>query len=191
MMRNYIYSLYLITILVGSLCALPVSANVILVPSATTVGTGQTVDIDVISNNPAGGGDLILFGFDIDPNGLATGLSLDSIQLGSLFDSITSVADVAGAIALSTPPGSTDGQSVTLATLSFTATGTGTQQLFVSGFLSDGPDYGLYFEDFFFDQDVIALTSITIVPLPPALWLFGAGLLGLIGLSRRSKLSRG
>lgn len=185
-MRSYIYRLYLITMLTGGLSALPVSAAVVLVPSATTVSTGQTVDIDVISDNPTGAGDLILFGFDIDPDGLAGGLSLDSIQLGSLFDPIASSADVAGAIGLSTSPGSTEGQSVTLATLSFTATGTGPQSLFVSGFLSDGLDFGLYFEDTFFDQDVIALTNITIapVPVPPALWLFGSGLLGLAGLFR-------
>ncbi len=183
------YRLYLITMLAGCLSAFPVSAAVVLVPSATTVGAGQTVDIDVISNNPTGAGDLILFGFDIDPDGLASGLSLDSILLGSLFDPVVaSVADVAGAISLDTTPGATVGQSVTLATLSFTATGTGTQSLFVRGFLSDGEDYGLYFEDSFSDQDVIALTNITIaaVPVPAALWLFGSGLLGLLGIARHS-----
>jgi hypothetical protein len=182
-------SLYLITMLSGCFCTLPVSAAVILVPSATSIGAGQTVDIDVVSNNPSGGGDLILFGFDVDPDGLAPGLTLDTIQIGSLFDTIASTADVGGAISLDTPPGATDGQSVTLATLSFIATGTGVQQLFISGFLSDGPDYGLYFEDFFYDQDVIALTTITIaaVPVPAALWLFVSGLIGLVGVVRKNR----
>jgi len=33
------------------------------------------------------------------------------------------------------------------------------------------------------------LNSITTVPLPAAVWLFGTGLLGLIGFSKRKKLN--
>jgi hypothetical protein len=33
----------------------------------------------------------------------------------------------------------------------------------------------------------LIVTSISAVPIPPALWLFGSGLLGLIGISRRNK----
>ena len=36
---------------------------------------------------------------------------------------------------------------------------------------------GLYFDDL----------SFTTVPIPAAVWLFGSGLLGLIGISRRNK----
>lgn len=32
-----------------------------------------------------------------------------------------------------------------------------------------------------------SLTGTTVVPIPPALWLFGSGLLGLIGIARRKK----
>jgi hypothetical protein len=37
------------------------------------------------------------------------------------------------------------------------------------------------------DGDIVALEndSITVVPVPPALWLFGSGLLGLVGMARR------
>lgn len=31
------------------------------------------------------------------------------------------------------------------------------------------------------------LTSVTVVPIPPAVWLFGSGLIGLIGIARRKK----
>lgn len=37
-------------------------------------------------------------------------------------------------------------------------------------------------------QCYIAVTSLTAVPIPTALWLFSSGLLGLVGISRRKKL---
>ena len=41
------------------------------------------------------------------------------------------------------------------------------------------------FEPFAFDEgDITALSS---VPIPPALWLFGSGLLGLVGIATRKK----
>ena len=41
----------------------------------------------------------------------------------------------------------------------------------------------------FIDLTVDTLTqSITTVPVPPAVWLFGSGLIGLIGVARRKKL---
>jgi hypothetical protein len=36
------------------------------------------------------------------------------------------------------------------------------------------------------DSD-LRLTFTNAVPIPPALWLFGSGLLGLIGIARRKK----
>ena len=35
--------------------------------------------------------------------------------------------------------------------------------------------------------DVWAVRDGDVVPIPPALWLFGSGLLGLVGMARRSK----
>ena len=34
------------------------------------------------------------------------------------------------------------------------------------------------------------VTNTTVVPIPPALWLFGSGLLGLIGVSKRKKVAK-
>jgi len=33
----------------------------------------------------------------------------------------------------------------------------------------------------------VAIENSSAVPVPPALWLFGSGLLGLIGISRRKR----
>jgi T5SS/PEP-CTERM-associated repeat protein len=37
--------------------------------------------------------------------------------------------------------------------------------------------------------DVVRLSVVSAVPVPPALWLFGSGLLGLIGMARRKKVA--
>ena len=45
--------------------------------------------------------------------------------------------------------------------------------------------------DAFDGADSIGIDNFTIdsVPLPAAVWLFGSGLLGLIGIARRKKLA--
>jgi T5SS/PEP-CTERM-associated repeat protein len=51
--------------------------------------------------------------------------------------------------------------------------------------LSEGQLWNLTLhEDFYGSADVLRL-SVSSVPVPPAVWLFGSGLLGLIGLARR------
>ena len=38
-----------------------------------------------------------------------------------------------------------------------------------------------------FDITDLTITSVTPVPVPAAVWLFGSGLLGLVGVARRKK----
>jgi len=38
-------------------------------------------------------------------------------------------------------------------------------------------------------RDQPGVWTMTAVPIPPALWLFGSGLLGLIGIARRKKFA--
>ncbi len=60
----------------------------------------------------------------------------------------------------------------------------------VEQFISFEPSYGTpplanrYVTDSFFGNYG---TSSTVIPLPPAIWLFGSGVLGLIGITRRKK----
>jgi hypothetical protein len=50
-----------------------------------------------------------------------------------------------------------------------------------------GPTFSQYSMNFDFQKiEFVSVTSST-VPLPPALWLFGSGLLGLIGMARRKQ----
>ena len=52
----------------------------------------------------------------------------------------------------------------------------GISKLLVTGTKTSGSGFGLGFDNFNTDS---------VVPIPPALWLFGSGLLGLIGIARR------
>jgi hypothetical protein len=57
--------------------------------------------------------------------------------------------------------------------------------------LSD-PFMSIYFTDDFewvkvIDATLLSVTPSSLVPIPSAIWLFGAGLIGLIGVARRKK----
>jgi hypothetical protein len=59
-----------------------------------------------------------------------------------------------------------------------TQTGTGMWELNWSRTLQEGP---------FAAVPVVMSMTISEVPIPPAVWLFGSGLLGLVGVARRKK----
>jgi len=61
-----------------------------------------------------------------------------------------------------------------------------TGQAWVFGFLYGGQDADLKTSTLY--GWAVRPGDITVVPLPAAFWLFGSGLLGLFGLSRRSKI---
>ena len=70
--------------------------------------------------------------------------------------------------------------------------GTGTSQINFDD--PNNPYPAISFTDTFigtaFDLDELAMGfnySITAIPIPPAIWLFGSGLLGLVGMARRKK----
>jgi hypothetical protein len=50
-------------------------------------------------------------------------------------------------------------------------------------FLDQNPFEGIQYEFDIYGNDPL----ISVVPVPAAVWLFGSGLLGLIGISRRKK----
>ena len=52
-----------------------------------------------------------------------------------------------------------------------------------SGILTDDPDSSNF--QVFFDD--VNLTTTAVVTVPSAIWLFGSGLLGLVGIARRKK----
>jgi hypothetical protein len=50
-----------------------------------------------------------------------------------------------------------------------------------------GFDPGIGFDVSYFDQSIVLNARAQVVPIPPAALLFGSGLMGLIGISRRKK----
>lgn len=84
----------------------------------------------------------------------------------------------------------TGGASTTSSLLS----GNNAGSFFVEGFLAATSDVGIESviitttnSNDFFEVDHLQVASFNPVPLPAAAWLFGSGLLGLIGMARRSK----
>lgn len=72
--------------------------------------------------------------------------------------------------------------SFLLATLTFNGASAGTSQLgFGAVVLSDALGNVIA-------NPTLVPASITVVPLPAAIWLFGSGVLGLIGIARRKKV---
>jgi hypothetical protein len=54
----------------------------------------------------------------------------------------------------------------------------------------DGPFYGAIVNFDIGSGNSLTVTSVnsSVVPIPAAVWLFGSGLIGLIGLARRKKI---
>jgi hypothetical protein len=68
------------------------------------------------------------------------------------------------------------------------AFGFGPTDMFSFVRLTDDPNEGdIDGETVGADIDAIAAISTTVIPIPAAAWLFGSGLIGLIGLARRKK----
>lgn len=169
------------------------SANTITMSAPASVNVGDSFDVTIFGDFPdglvAGGG---LFNFDpalvsvsgivldlagADPafscpgtGNCSSGAGFESIHWGSFSQVIAVGAGV-----------------VQMATVSLTALAGGS----ASFGMVDDPAAGGWFDVAFFGDatPVFNGTSVTInstvVPVPAAVWLFGSGLLGLVGVARR------
>jgi hypothetical protein len=191
-----------LSMLVGVLAFLattPVTAVTLrLVPGMTTVDLGDPLSIDIVVSELGAGnapsvGD---FDFDItydDTILLATGVDF-GLLLGDpgLFEadagfdlSISGVVDLFEVSFLSTTELDTlQPSSFTLATLSFNTVGLGTSALnFTQINLDDA--FAQSLNPVMLGSSVTVVSSVSAIPIPPTLWLFGASLISFIGFSNR------
>jgi len=159
------------------------AAGVFLVPSATSVSPGESITLGVVVDAVDPTDDLIAFGFNIDDDGFVV---TDVVVSPPFFDD--SVAFPSTDVAASTFPGPVTGTDIPLATIALDApltTGSYTPGVFTDP-LELGASQGLILL-FGGDLEIAATTSIEVVPVPPAVWLFGSALALLTGVRRRLK----
>jgi len=164
-----------------------ISVQLDVVPS---IAVGETFNVDVIVNDVFVGKDgfeeALAFGFDVTISDSSI-VSLIGVSVASPFDDDSAFfpnTDVAGSVF---PGIANDGlnDSLLLATLTFQALLPGNLSLGIVSDLLDLNEGLIYFLDA--PVDITATTSLTVVPLPAPVWLFGSGLLGLVGIARRKK----
>ena len=129
-----------------------------------------TTELNVLKGFLAGGGSIFLMGENVTASS-NTGINSALTFLGSNINIVNDALDPGWNITtnIDTDPFNTDVSSFTFADASEVTGGTS-----LIGTKTDGTTF-------------IAYEEVTAVPVPPALWLFGSGLLGLIGISRRKK----
>ena len=171
------------------------AATVSLSPSAQTVTDGDALSLAVIGSDfPDGVNDgTITVTWDATILQLET-TQTDAIVDGALTTGITNIflfdtstsgqLDFTGGVGLGDDPVGLAGATFTYLNLAFTAIATpGTDVnvgLGVSGQWQDGNGQSVL--------DIVytgATVTVNPVPVPPAVWLFGSGLLGLVGVARR------
>ena len=168
----------------GSLPTGGVSAgSVSLVPASQNVAHGDPVDfqliIDFTGDATLGGAIDIVFdpsvisflSFDFEPGFASSPYSrLPDLGVGELTG--LAFGSMAGL------------DSALIGTLTFDSIGNGISSLSMTESFVGG---GFYSFDSFAQEPVFNSAEVTVVPVPAAVWLFGSGLLGLIGVSTRKK----
>ena len=155
-------------------------------PSTSTVGIGDQIGLDI---NVSGLEDVDLGALDLNLNYKDTFLSFDSYVLGDGLGVIPddaddwSLGDLGGGVINLAELSYVDDlsfqlDSFTLATLTFEGAGVGVSPLSFSDVDLDD-DWG--------DAIDVSLEtgSVNVVPVPAAAWLFGSGLIGLLGFRRK------
>ena len=178
--------------------AAPANAATISLDGPASVNVSDSFSLTILGDFSADGlfGGGLLFGYD------PALVAIDSITLGpdTATDPAFSCPNPGNANCV-TVPGSESitwgnfsnvlnpGHAVpaSMATINLTALGAGTA-VFT---LIDDPGAGGWFDAAFGDATPaftgasVSIAGVSVIPVPAAVWLFGSGLLGLIGIARR------
>ena len=172
-------------ILLACLCRLSYANSIIsLTLPANNISVNDLFSVDVVGTDfltSTGGG----FDIGYDP----TILRADSVTFDAAVwnfsnspGTINNTTGIIDEVLVSTFPGTNPGNFI-VATINFTAIGQGTNS-FTLNDSTTNPWQGINID---LTYDTFNPLIVAAVPVPAAAWLFGSGLLGLIGLSRRKK----
>ena len=168
-------------------------------PAVQTIGPTDTVDVGILVSGLGDFGPDSLGAFDLDVTFDASILSYQAVTfgdplLGDQLDifglgSITDVVPTSGTVevlevSLDDPfdLDSLQASTFQLVTVTFIANAAGTSPIEISIFdLSDANGDPL-------TADAVNGGTVTVVPIPAGVWLFGAGLVSLMGLASRKAL---
>lgn len=175
LMTRCVMALVLMCAMSGMSWAVPVS--VFFQPQDSSAEVGAPFSVDLLANIP----DPVL-GWGLDVTFNTSVISLTGVTVASQW-SPAAAADGDGLAGLAFPL-PVSGDNVLLATLSFDALTQGATTLEASATVGDLTE-GFPLASGGFAEVIYTPGSVEVVPLPAAVWLFGSGLLGLIGVARR------
>jgi hypothetical protein len=148
-------------------------------PQDSSAQVGANLNVDLMANIP----DPVL-GWGLDVTFNSSIISLTGVTIGSQWSPATA-ADGDGLAGLAFPL-PISGDNVLLATLSFDTLAQGSTDIVASATLGDLTE-GFPLASGGFAEVIYSPGTATVIPLPAAIWLFGAGLIGLIGIATRKK----
>ena len=179
-MTTKLWQLIGAAILLFSVSGVVLAATVEFSPSPINVAPGETFNVDIIGINftelASGTFDL---GFD------SAHLQINSVSINPYFDFLPdgggpAVGDVWSGIVFDVFVNDAAVGDFTIATINLTALGSGTSNLVILN--------SQFFSNTVLLDPILTPGIVDTVPIPAAVWLFGSGLIGLIGVARRKKV---
>lgn len=177
--------LYCLIITLFILIIYAVHANAALVSFNTSetsieINPNESFAIDVFVQEDDSLGDLVSYGFYVDPDASLSLISFNGYTISNPdYDDLGSENYIDG---FKNNIETNAGENVLLATLFFiSGNSVGTDVLYIQGLISEFD--GLFYD--FSESDIAASIDINVVPITGSIWLISFGLLGLVGINKK------
>ena len=196
-MKNKLFGKIIASLAFVACTSVAQAATITVNPFSPTVNNGDVFNISIIGTDfTVGSGGTIGGGFSLawDP-GILTLQSFVLTFPGDQLFGQPGVVDLAAGTWTNADVTSFNGTTLAnfeIATVTFLATNLGVSPTDVTIGLFDGGSPRLWADsDGLIDVDPTFIGgSVTVVPVPAAVWLFGSGILGLIGVARRRNVTQ-